>query len=201
MIRDIDEHQDHFGVEAICRALRPAVRGFLTSRGYCAVKTRAPSARRFRDELLVPEVARLHAENYGVYGRRKMHALLRRQGWAVGRNQNERLMRLAGVGGVKRSKQAFTTKPDAALAKPRDLVQRRFTAEGPRRHARGIRNSAAGFPPAGQALEPPVRPRIGWCRCRTRRPRRRSHSIPRSGGARTGSAWRSPRSRSSISPR
>lgn len=106
----------------------------MTSRGYRAAKTREPSARQLRDELLVPEVARLHAENYGVYGRRKMHALLRRQGWAVGRDQTERLMRLAGVRGVKRSKRVFTTKSDAALEKPpRDLVQRRFTADAPRR--------------------------------------------------------------------
>ncbi|GAB2568735.1 IS3 family transposase [Leucobacter ruminantium] len=40
----------------------------------------------------MPEIARLHAENYGVYGRRKMHALMRRQGWDIGRDQTERLM-------------------------------------------------------------------------------------------------------------
>ncbi len=133
MIRFITEHRDRFGVELICQVLRPAVRGFLTSRGYRAAVTRAPSARQLRDELLVPEVARLHAENYGVYGRRKMHALLRRQGWAVGRDQTERLMRLAGVRGVKRSERVFTTKSDPAVEKPKDLVQRRFTAPGPRR--------------------------------------------------------------------
>lgn len=72
--------------------LRPAARGFLTSRGYRAAKTRTPSARQLRDELLVPKVARLHVENYGVYGRRKMHALMRRQGWDIGRDQTERLM-------------------------------------------------------------------------------------------------------------
>lgn len=60
MIRYIDEHKDQFGVEAICRVLRPAVRGFITSRGYRAAKTRPPSARALKDELLVPEVARLH---------------------------------------------------------------------------------------------------------------------------------------------
>ncbi|WP_374196213.1 IS3 family transposase [Agromyces sp. ISL-38] len=133
MIRYVDEHKDQFGVEAICRVLRPAVRGFFTSRGYRAAKTRAPSARRLRDDLLVPEVVRLHTENYGVYGRRKMHALLRRQGWAVGRDQAERLMRLAGVRGVRRSKKVFTTKSDPAAEKPKDLVQRRFTAPAPRR--------------------------------------------------------------------
>ncbi|WP_416361074.1 IS3 family transposase [Microbacterium sp. VKM Ac-2870] len=36
--------------------------------------------------MLVPEVARLHAENYSVYGRRKMRALMRRQGWDIGRD-------------------------------------------------------------------------------------------------------------------
>jgi putative transposase len=133
MIRFIDQMRHRFGVELICRVLRQAVRGFLTSRGYRAVKARPPSARELRDELLVPEVARLHAENYGVYGRRKMHALLRRQGWDVGRDQTARLMRLAGVRGVRRSKRAFTTKSDPAVEKPADLVQRRFTAPAPRR--------------------------------------------------------------------
>jgi transposase InsO family protein len=137
MIRYIDEHKDRFGVEAICRVLgrgdRPAVRGFITARGYRAAKTRLPSARQLRDEMLVGEVARLHAENYGVYGRRKMHALMRRQGWDVGRDQVERLMRLAGVRGVKRSKKVFTTKSDPAAAKPADLVKRNFRAPAPRR--------------------------------------------------------------------
>ncbi len=44
MIRFISEHRDRFGVELICQVLRPAVRGFLTSRGY-----RAAGARRPRD--------------------------------------------------------------------------------------------------------------------------------------------------------
>ena len=126
MIRFINEHRDRYGVELICRVLKPAVQGFLTSRGYRAAIARAPSTRRLRDELLVPEVARLHAENYGVYGRRKMHALMRRQGWDIGRDQTERLMRLAGVRGVKKSKRVFTTKTDRALSLPHDLKRPGF---------------------------------------------------------------------------
>ena len=132
MIAFIDAHRDQFGVELICRVLRPAVRGFLTSRGYRAAKARPPSTRTVRDQLLVGEVARLHAENYGVYGRRKMHALMRREGWDVGRDQTERLMRLAGVRGAAKSKKTFTTRPDPKVALPEDLVNRRFTAEAPR---------------------------------------------------------------------
>jgi putative transposase len=82
MIRFINEHRDRFGIELICQALRPAARGFLTSRGYLTAVGRAPSER----QLLVPEVVRLRAENYGVYGRRKLHALMRQQGWQIGRD-------------------------------------------------------------------------------------------------------------------
>lgn len=133
MLRFIDEYRESFGVELICRVLRPAVTGFLTARGYRAAVGRVPSARELRDDLLVQEIARLHAENYGVYGRRKMHALMRRQGWDIGRDQTERLMRLAGVRGVRKSKRMFTTRSDKAQALPRDLVNRRFTADTPRR--------------------------------------------------------------------
>lgn len=133
MIRFINEYRDRFGVELICRVLRPAIQGFVTSRGYRAAVGRTPSARQLRDDLLVPEVARLHAENYGVYGRRKMHALLRRQGWDIGRDQTARLMRLAGVRGVRKSKRVFTTRADRTLSLPKDLVNRRFTAAAPRR--------------------------------------------------------------------
>lgn len=133
MIRFIDKHRDQFGVEAICRVLRAAVPGFITSRGYRASKRRLPSARRLRDELRVPEVARLHAENYSVYGRRGMHALLRRRGWKIGRDQTERLMRLAGVRGVRSSKRVFTTRSDKTAMLPADLVNRRFTVPAPRR--------------------------------------------------------------------
>lgn len=133
MIRFIDEYRDRFGVEFLCRALRTAVRGFLTSRGYRAAKQRTSSARQLRDELIVPEIQQLHARHYGVYGRRKMHALLRREGWEIGRDQTERLMKLAGVRGVRKSERVFTTRSDKAAALPADLVNRRFVADGPRK--------------------------------------------------------------------
>lgn len=133
MIRYVDTFQDRFGVEAICRILGATECGFITARGYRAAKTRPPSARRLSDELLGAEMVRLHEENYGVYGVRKMHALMRRQGWQVGRDQTARLMKLAGVQGVRRSKRTFTTKSDPTTVKPGDLVNRQFTALAPRR--------------------------------------------------------------------
>jgi putative transposase len=133
MIRYVDTFKDQFGVEAICRTMRATESGFFTARGYRAAKTRPPSSRTLSDRLLGAEMDRLHAENYGVYGVRKMHALMRRQGWALGRDQTGRIMQSLGLRGVKRSKRVFTTKSDPAGLKPFDLVKRRFTAAAPRR--------------------------------------------------------------------
>ncbi|MEV7827602.1 hypothetical protein [Microbacterium enclense] len=67
--------------------MRQAEVGLVTARGYRGAKARPASARQLRHELLIPKIARLHAESYCVYRVRKMRALLRRQGWAIGRDQ------------------------------------------------------------------------------------------------------------------
>jgi putative transposase len=133
MIQYVDVFRDRFGVEAICRTLGATESGFITARGYRAAKTRPASARELSDQLLGAEIVRLHGENYGVYGVRKMHRLMRRQGWALGRDQTGRIMRSLGLRGVKRGKRVFTTKSDPAGVRPTDLVQRRFRADAPRR--------------------------------------------------------------------
>ena len=112
MIRYLDTFRDHFGVEAICRVLRATECGFLTACGYRAAKTRPVSARALSDQLLGGEMLRLHAENYGVHGLRKMHALMRRQGWAIGRDRTGRIMGSLSLRGMKRSKRVFTTKSE-----------------------------------------------------------------------------------------
>jgi putative transposase len=133
MIRYLDGFKDRFGVEPICRTLGATEGGFLTSRGYRAAKTRPRSARAISDGLLGQEISRLHSENYSVYGVRKMHALMRRDGWVIGRDQTGRIMRQHGLRGVKRSKRVYTTKPDPAGQRPLDLVKRDFKADQPRR--------------------------------------------------------------------
>ena len=134
MIRFIDVFKDQFGVEPICAALGGTERGFITARGYRAAKTRPASARRLRDDLLTGELMRIHAENYSVYGIRKMHAAMTRAGWQVGRDQVARLMRKAGIGGAVRGRTPVTTTPAAAAASRfPDLVQRQFTADAPNR--------------------------------------------------------------------
>ena len=52
-------------------------------------------------------------------------------GWQIGRDQVARLMKLAGVEGVRRGRKPITTRPTGEPDARPDLVERRFTAEGP----------------------------------------------------------------------
>lgn len=134
MIRFIDTHKDLFGVEPICRTLAEHLDGgFITSRGYRAAKARVPAARTLSDQLLIPELLRIHQENYGVYGVRKMWQAMRRAGWAIGRDQTYRLMRAAGIQGVHRGRKPVTTRATKAPDNRPDLVNRQFTADAPHR--------------------------------------------------------------------
>jgi putative transposase len=125
MIAYIHEHRDRFGVEPICRVLPIAPSTYYQHSG------RPPSARALRDAKLKAEIARVHAENFGVYGARKVWRQLRREGITVARCTVERLMRELHLEGVRRGKPHKTTTPQAADARPADLVKRDFSASRP----------------------------------------------------------------------
>jgi putative transposase len=76
-------------------------------------------------------IEKVHGDNYGVYGARKVHAELRRQGHPVARCTVQRLMRAAGLRGISRAKGPRTTVPGAGPDTRPDLVDRAFTATGP----------------------------------------------------------------------
>lgn len=94
---------------------------------------REPSRRELRDEALKPEIMRVHAANYGVYGARKVWLALNRKGIGVARCTVERLMIELGLRGAVRGKTKRTTIADPAAARPADLVQRRFGPPAPNR--------------------------------------------------------------------
>ena len=75
----------------------------------------------------------MHAENYGVYGARKVWLALNREGIAVARCTVERLMRELGLTGARRGRRDRTTVADAAAARPADLVERNFNPPAPNR--------------------------------------------------------------------
>ena len=125
MIAFIDANKDRFGVEPICRVLP------IAPSTYHDANRRPASARAVRDAKLKAEIARIHAEHFGVYGARKVWRQLHREGIAVARCTVERLMGELHLEGVRRGKGRRTTTPDAAAVRPADLVERDFSAAGP----------------------------------------------------------------------
>jgi putative transposase len=68
-----------------------------------------------------------------VYGARKVWHQLGREGIKASRCTVERLMRKMGLRGVVRGRKPRTTIPDEVTARPKELVARKFTADGPNR--------------------------------------------------------------------
>ena len=99
----IDQHRERFGVEPICTVLRDAGMQIAPST-YYATKKRPPSARAVRDAKLVVDITTAHQANLGVYGARKIHAELNREGVTVARCTVERLMRAESLRGIPREK-------------------------------------------------------------------------------------------------
>jgi putative transposase len=121
MITFIDEHREMHGVEPICDVLPIAPSTYHKH----AAERRDParlSARAQRDKALKGEVARVFAENFAVYGVRKVWRQMRREGHDVARCTVERLMRDLGLAGVIRGKPVRATFSDKAAPCPLDHV-------------------------------------------------------------------------------
>jgi putative transposase len=122
----------------ICQALRSAEVPIASST-YYAARDREPCARVVHDDYLKTEIRRVHKDNFGVYGARKVHAQLRREGVLgaggapVARCTVRRLMSEMGLRGLRRSKNPRTTVPGTAPDTRPDLVQRQFVADAPDR--------------------------------------------------------------------
>ena len=105
--------------------------GFITSHGYHQSKARGMSARRLRDTALVEHLRHVHADNYGVYGVRKVWHALCREGIAIGREQTTRLMRMAALSGRGKGGGPVTSCTPKGPNLGPDLVNREFKAPGP----------------------------------------------------------------------
>ena len=125
MVAFIDQNRDELGVEPICEVLQVA------PSTYYAAKTRPLSARAARDAVMIPILVALWTANYRVYGAHKLWKAARRAGHDIGRDQVARLMRAAGIEGIRRSRRVRTTRPEPAADRHPDLVGRDFTATGP----------------------------------------------------------------------
>ncbi|MCQ0025595.1 IS3 family transposase [Streptomyces somaliensis DSM 40738] len=86
-----------------------------------------------RDAELTVLIRKVHADDYGVYGVRKVWAELKRQGHRVARCTVERLMKAEGLSGAVRGKKTHTTIPGRQAVRAPDLVDRDFVTGAPNR--------------------------------------------------------------------
>ncbi|HEV2041429.1 MAG TPA: IS3 family transposase [Casimicrobiaceae bacterium] len=130
MIAFVDDHRGAHGVEPICKVLPIAPSTYHAD----VAKRRDPaklSARARQDAALKIDIRRVFAENFGVYGVRKVWRQLKREGFDVARCTVSRLMRDMGLQGVIRGKSVKTTISDKAAPCPLDHVNRQFKAPRP----------------------------------------------------------------------
>ncbi|MFK4100723.1 IS3 family transposase [Streptomyces sp. NPDC019531] len=113
------------GGDPVCRVLD------LSPPTYFARKKQPKSARRLRDEQLMPVIEEIHAESGGTYGARRITRALRRKGVEVARCTVERLMAELGLEGVIRGRRRDTMIPEPSARRPPDPVDRNFTTARP----------------------------------------------------------------------
>ena len=130
MIDFIDDQREAYGIEPICKVL-PIVPS--TYHNHLAKRADPSkfSARARRDMDLKPEIARVFAENFAVYGVRKVWRQMQREGFSIARCTVARLMQSMGLQGVIRGKPVKTTIQDKAVPCPLDHVNRQFKAPAP----------------------------------------------------------------------
>lgn len=134
----VREHADHqpenglrWGVEPICAVLSEHGAKIAPST-YYEWRDKLPSAREQRDAVLLDHIRRVHADNFAVYGPRKVWLVLNREGIPVARCTIERLMKTDGLAGAVRGKVKRTTIAGVG-PKPADLVNRNFEPLAPNR--------------------------------------------------------------------
>ena len=128
----IDQQREGIGVEPICKQLPVAPSTYYEHKARAADPGRLP-ARARRDRALCREIRRIWADNFQVYGVRKVWRQLQREGCAVARCTVARLMKQLEIQGVRRGAKRWTTVRDEALPQPADRVNRQFAATGPNR--------------------------------------------------------------------
>ena len=123
--RCIHRRRSQYPVAMMCRVLR------ISKSGYYAWRLRPESARAKTDRELTRVIRRVHAESKQVYGRPKITAELKHEGYGCGERRVGRLMRLAGLRGCPQRRYKVTTQSDPSHPVASNLLQQDFTAERP----------------------------------------------------------------------
>jgi transposase InsO family protein len=131
MVAFIDDHRAQFGVEPICRELPIAPSTYVKRKA----EERDPQRRSRRapqDAILRAIIERIWNEHHQVYGPRKVWKQMGRDNLRAARCRVRRLMRDMGLAGAVRGRAwTTTTQPGPDAERPRNLVDRNFTATRP----------------------------------------------------------------------
>lgn len=120
----IHQYRHRFGVEPICDVLSEHDMKIAPQTYYRWLTCRVTPAE-WDEAHLVNTIVDLYRKNRCVYGVRKMWHTTRRAGLGLGRDQVGRLMRIAGVQGVRRgAHRTTTTRRDERATRHPDLVRR-----------------------------------------------------------------------------
>ena len=130
MMAFIDAQREDLGIEPICRELAIAPSSYHEHVLRLADPGKRP-ARARSDAEMREQIKRVHEDNYGVYGSRKVWHQLRREGVVVAKCTVERLMRVMGLAGVRRGKRTVTTVSNPKAPCPLDKVNREFRVARP----------------------------------------------------------------------
>jgi len=131
MVGFIDDHRKAYGVEPICRVLPIAPSTYFRHKAEQRDPTRR-SVRAQHDEVLRAIIRRIWNEHHQVYGPRKVWRQMGRENLRAARCRVRRLMREMGLAGAVRGRAwVTTTQPSPEAVRPRDLVDRNFTATRP----------------------------------------------------------------------
>jgi putative transposase len=118
-------NQAEFRVREMCRVLE------ISPSGYYAWRDRPASRRAVETERLLSRMREIHTFSRETYGRPRLYAELRDDGWRVNHKRVRRLMSLDGLQGATRRKKWRTTKRDRDARPAPDLVERDFKADAP----------------------------------------------------------------------
>jgi putative transposase len=121
----MSEHRAEYPIRTLCRVLG------VSPSGYYAWRDRPPSARERENRRLLERIREIHEFSRQTYGRPRMYAELRDEGWRVNHKRVARLMALDGLQGASRRKKWRTTKRDKDARPAPDLVDRNFAADRP----------------------------------------------------------------------
>ena len=123
--RCIDRRRNQYTVAMMCRVLR------VSKSGYYAWRVRPESQRDRHDRELLRVIRRIHADSRQVYGRGKVTAELRAQGYDCGERRVGRLMGVAGLRGCPQRRFKVTTQSDPKHSVAPNLIEQDFTAKAP----------------------------------------------------------------------